>query len=107
MVVQAVKAALVVKQAPVSCSTSPAQPNQGQMLLANLSSKAVFGGVPSIQATAFGAVFAGSSASTGTSASQSKPAIVLPTCVASTSRITLSALMRNSIVICSGGTCSW
>ena len=88
MVVQAVKAALVAEQALVPCPASMALPNSGQSLsTASLSSAMAFGGVPSLlssQASAFaasGAGFAAHSTSTGASAAQGRPALVVPTFV--------------------------
>ena len=87
-VVQAVKAALAAEQASVPCPASTALPNSGQSLsTASLSSAMAFGGDPSLlfsQASAFaasGAGFAAHSTSTGASAAQGRPALVVPTYV--------------------------
>ena len=87
-VVQAVKAALAAEQASVPCPASTVLPNSGQSSsTASLSSATAFGGVPSLlssQASAFaasGAGFAAHSTSTGASAAQGRPALVVPTFV--------------------------
>lgn len=112
-VVQDVKAALAAEQAPVSCSASPALRNHGQTSLANSSSKAGFGAVPSLlslQAPAFavpGAVFAGSSASTGASALQGRPAFVVPTFVSTffPSSPSLSLFVPNMVILSTLASC--
>ena len=88
MVVQAVKAALAAEQASVPCPASTALPNSGQSLsTASLFSAMAFGGDPSLlfsQASAFaasGAGFAAHSTSTGASAAQGRPALVVLTYV--------------------------
>ena len=82
------KAALAAEQASVPCPASTALPNSGQSSsTASLSSAMAFGGVPSLlssQASAFaasGAGFAAHSTSTGASAAQGRPALVVPTFV--------------------------